>query len=71
MIISKTVWIAVTLMCQVSYKTRDAQRCHIMQSEISKTEKECLSKKRMSEKCVEFKAGEFLIVYDIYPGNSK
>lgn len=67
MIISKTVWIAATLMCQVSYKTKDTLKCYMTHSEISKTQKECEGKKRISEKCIEFKSGEFLLVYDTNP----
>lgn len=64
MIMSKAAWVAVTLMCQVSYKTKGTQLCYLTMSEVSKTEKECKIKRRVSEKCVEFKEGEFMIIYN-------
>jgi hypothetical protein len=66
MIISKAVWIAVTLMCQVSYKTKDTQKCILNFSEISKTQCECEKKKLQSEKCIQFKSGEYLVMYDTF-----
>ena len=64
MIISKATWVALTLFCQVSYETRDSQRCYVTMGEISKSKKECEGKKRLSEKCVVFDSGEFLLFYD-------
>lgn len=63
MIISKSVFVALVLMCEVNHKTKFANICSVTQSGIYKTMTECKRATRL-EKCVEFSSGEYQLYYD-------
>ena len=60
-----SVWLLVAIGCTFSdYTFKELKYCNYQTSGIFKTKAECILKKMQSDRCIEFKKGEYLLQFE-------